>query len=128
MLQSIIIFYSCREHANNNTTTVVTAHDTEKFKRLGWKVFVEQCRANSDFSSLDNVHHPAQRLLEFYEQWGALVTFTSKSWSHNQIIITLAHGAHKSYYEHLEFLHEEFTDIIKKGQWVAPLPVMSRTC
>ena len=89
--------------------------DTEKFKRLGWKEFVQQCHINSDFTSLDNVHHPAQRLLEFYKQRGTPVKFSTELWSCNQIISALARGTHKSYHKHLELLHDEFTDMIQKG-------------
>ena len=30
----------------------------------------------------------------------------------------LARGAHRSCMEHLDFLHEEFVDMIAKSQWV----------
>ena len=35
-----------------------------------------------------------------------------------QMVAALARGAHKSCLEHLEFLHEEFMDMIRKSQWV----------
>ena len=91
--------------------------DTEKFKCLGQKAFAEQRHINSD-TSLDNVHHPAQHHLEFYNQWGAPEKFSTEPWSYNQISSALARGAHKSCLEHLELLHDKFTDMIQKGQWV----------
>ena len=94
------------------------ARDAELFNQLGWKAFVQQRRSKSDFASLDNVEHPAQRLLKFYKQRGAPVKFRTKPWSHTQISAALSRGAHRSCLEHLEFLHEEFVDMIQKSQWV----------
>ena len=79
---------------------------------------MEQRHVNSDFASLENVHHPTQRLLEFYWQRGALVKFSTEPWSRNQITSAFSRGTHKSCHEHLEFMHEKFTGMIQKGKWV----------
>ena len=47
--------------------------DTELLKELGWTKFVQHLRSRSDFASLDEVHHPARRLLNFYKYRGAPV-------------------------------------------------------
>ena len=40
--------------------------------RFGWHGLIAHCRPLSNFSSLDNVHHPARHLLTFYKHRGAL--------------------------------------------------------
>ena len=40
------------------------------------------------------------------------------AWSRDRVSAALERGAHRSCREHLEFLHEEFTDMIAKSQWV----------
>ena len=67
---------------------------------------------------LDNVDHPAQRLLKSYKKRGAPVKMETKAWTREQVSAALARGAHRSCMEHLKFLHEEFADMIAKSQWV----------
>ena len=67
---------------------------------------------------LDKVNHPVHRLLKFYKERGAPVKMATKPWSRDQISTALSRGAHQSYMEHTEFLHEEFHDMILKSQWV----------
>ena len=98
------------------------ARDASLFKKLGWRAFVKQRRTTSDFASLDNVDHLAQRLLKFYKERGAPVKLSTKPWSQDKITTALARGAHWSCRDHLDFLHEEFGDMIEKSQWVI-LPV-----
>ena len=43
---------------------------------------------------------------------------STKPWSRDQISAALSRGAHRSCMEHIEFLHEEFHDMILKSQWV----------
>ena len=94
--------------------------DVEELKRLGsWEAFVKSKRCVSDFANLDNVRgHPAHRLLQFYRQRGAPVKMKNKPWSRDQISAALSRGAHKSCFAHMDFLREEFTDMMEKGQWV----------
>jgi hypothetical protein len=94
--------------------------DVEELKRLGsWEAFVKSKRCFSDFANLDNVRgHPAHRLLQFYRQRGAPVKMKSKPWSREQISAALSRGAHQSCFAYMDFLREEFTDMMEKGQWV----------
>ena len=71
-----------------------------------------------DFTSLTNVLHPARRLLHFYKHRGAPVKFSTPPWTRHQVQRALRRGPHKSCHEHLDFLHEEFIDMINKGQWI----------
>ena len=94
------------------------ARDVKLLQQLGWSGLVKQRRPVSDFSSLQNVHHPAKRLLSFYKNRGAPVKFSTPPWTRRQVQRALSRGPHKSCFEHLDFLKEEFVDMIKKGQWL----------
>ena len=37
----------------------LVVQNTETFKHMGWKAFMEQRHIKSDFVSLDNMYHPA---------------------------------------------------------------------
>ncbi|KAL3808781.1 hypothetical protein ACHAXA_011404 [Cyclostephanos tholiformis] len=78
----------------------------------------------SDFSALDNVPHPARRLLRHYKHCGAPVKFSTPPWTRHQLQRTLSRGPHKSAHEYQDYLAEEFVDMINKGQWVV-LPFSS---
>ena len=90
----------------------------ELLARVGWTEFVRQKRVCSDLASLQNVHHSGKCLLTKLKIRGATVRFHTQEWSRENISTTLARGSHKSCMEYLKFLHEEFTDMIQKGQWV----------
>ena len=92
--------------------------DVALLKQLGWTKFVQHRRRRGDFASLDDVHHPAKRLLRHYKNHGAPVKFSTKPWTQGRIKRALARGPHKSCHEYLEFLQEEFVDMINKQQWV----------
>lgn len=94
------------------------ARDVKLLQQLGWHQFVKQRRPHSDFSNLANVHHPARRLLQHYKSRGAPVKFSTPPWSSSAITRALHRGPHKSCHEYVDFLREEFTDMIAKGQWV----------
>ena len=92
--------------------------DVRLLAKLGWTEFVRQRCQWSDFASLDSVHHPARRLLDFYKKRGAPIKMATKAWSRERIDEALQRGVHKSCQEHIGFLKEEFIDMIQKGQWV----------
>ena len=92
--------------------------DVKLLQQLGWRRFIQQRRPVSDFASLDNVYHPAKRLLHFYKHRGAPVKFSTPPWTRRQVKRALARGPHKSSLEYLDFLREEFVDMISKGQWI----------
>jgi len=91
---------------------------TNLLRELGWSAFVRKIRDSSDLTTLENVKHPAKRLLKHYKYRGAPVKFSTPPWSSERVSQALARGAHKSCLAHQEFLHEEFADMIAKSQWV----------
>ena len=95
------------------------SRDVELLQRVGWQRFVKTRRHGGDLSDLENVdQHPAKRLLKIYKHRGVPVKFSSPKWSRTKIKAALTRGAHKSCNEHIDFLNEEFVDMIQKGQWV----------
>ena len=92
--------------------------DTKLLRKKGLAELIRQRRVDSDFATLENVIHPARSLLKFYRERGAPVKFSTKPWSREQIDGALQRGAHRSCFEHLEFLEDEFVDMIQKGQWI----------
>lgn len=96
--------------------------DAALLKELGWTQFVQRLRTRSDFASLDEVHHPARRLLNFYKHRGAPVKLATEPWSAGRVHAALSRGPHKSCAEYLDFLREEFVDMRSKMQWVV-LPI-----
>ena len=86
--------------------------------RVGWQEFVRHRRGRGDFTSLDNIkNHPARKLLLDMKHNGVPVQFTTPPWSRQRVDEALKRGPHKSCNEHIDFLQEEFIDMIKKGQW-----------
>jgi hypothetical protein len=92
--------------------------DAKLLRLLGWHGLVAHRRPLSDFSPLDNVPHPARRLLRLYKHRGAPVKFSTPPWTRQQVRRALSRGPHKSAHQYLEYLEEEFVDMINKGQWV----------
>ena len=86
--------------------------DMELLEHVWWKEFVQMKHGESDVSLLDNVHHPARGLIRDLKYHGTPMRFSTKEWSHDQISATLSHVTHKSYMEYLDFLHEEFTNMV----------------
>ena len=76
-------------------------------------------RGKGDLSGLDELDgHPAQRLLKLYKHRGVPVKLATSRWSRDKVMDALRRGAHKSCQGHIDFLNEEFLDMIQKGQWV----------
>ena len=91
--------------------------DVTLLRDMGWKDFVRQRRQRGDFASL-SFKHPATRLLKHYKHHGAPVKFHSAPWSKPLLSAAIRRGPHRSCFEHIDFLEEEFVDMINKEQWV----------
>lgn len=92
--------------------------DVELLKKVGLQGLVRMKRPRGDFASFDNVHHPARHLLKVLKYRGAPVRFSTEPWSAKKINTSLSRGAHRSCMGHLDFLYDEFEDMIQKGQWL----------
>jgi hypothetical protein len=85
---------------------------------MGWQKFVKLRRKRGDFADVKTLPHPANRLLHFYKQHGVPVRFHQKPWTKCQIQNAISRGPHRSCHEYIDYLQEEFIDMIKKSQWV----------
>ena len=93
------------------------SNDVALLNELGWEAFVASKRGRGDIGLLDKPH-PANRLLKHYKHHGAPVRLSTPDWTMDQLIESVERGPHKSCDAHVDFLQEEFIDMIKKGQWV----------
>ena len=94
------------------------SRDAALLKEVGWEELVKGKRGRKDFASLDDINHPAQPYLKYLSKHGAPVGFSTAPWSSEKIDHALSRGAHKSCMGFLNFLHEEFEDMLNKGQWL----------
>ena len=81
-------------------------------KKVGWQNFVQLRRKGGDFSSLNNIHHPAKRLLKHLKHRGAPVKFTTPPWSRQRLHDAISRGPHQSCQQYIDFLDEEFISSI----------------
>ena len=88
-------------------------------KHVGCHRFVKT-RSNrgnlANFSKVEN--HPTRWLLMLYKHQGVPVKFSSPNWSRTKMKAVLLIGAYKSCNYHINFLSENFVNMIKKGQWL----------
>ena len=102
----------------SNDLGTYIARDVTLLNKLGWKKIVQSRRRRGDLADLSNLPHHAKGLLQHYKNHGAPVKVTTKPWSQHRLRTAIERGPHKSCYEHLEFLEDEFIDMINKQQWV----------
>lgn len=91
--------------------------DVLLLSQIGWKKFIQSKVGRGDIGSL-HYPHPANRLLHQYKAHGVPVRFSTPPWNETQLLRAIARGAHPSCKEHHEFLQTEFSDMIRKSQWV----------
>lgn len=91
--------------------------DVALLKRLGWRQLIKARRHRGDFNALD-FKHPATHLLKHYQSKGAPVVLHTPPWSKVKTQKALYRGPHRSCLQHIDFLEEEFIDMINKDQWL----------
>ena len=100
--------------------------DKSLFENLGWKEFVKRKRSGDDFGNLNKLPHHTRRLLRQYKHRGAPVVVKTEPWTSLTLAEAVKRGPHKSCLDHIDFLEEEFVDMMDKGQWVIlPFSVVS---
>ena len=88
---------------------------------MGWENFVETRQQGGDLADLNNVeNHPARQLLYHYKNRGVPVKLATPQWDTSRLCAALTQGSHKLCNGHLDFLGEEFVEMIQKDQWVVP--------
>lgn len=91
--------------------------DAELLRKVGWRKFVKIKRNRTDLAEM-KFNHPAKHALLQYRKHGVPVKFRTKAWNKDRVDAALQRGSHRSCLEYLDFLEEEFTDMMRKGQWV----------
>ena len=92
--------------------------DAALLKREGWKALIRNRRKRGDFGDVGKLDHPASRLLLHYKKHGAPVKCHGRDWDKALIDKALRRGPHRSCFEFIDFLEEEFVDMINKSQWI----------
>lgn len=92
--------------------------DAALLKREGWKALIRNRRKRGDFGDVGKLDHPASRLLLHYKKHGAPVKCHGRDWDKSLIDKALRRGPHRSCFEYIDFLEEEFVDMINKSQWI----------
>lgn len=92
--------------------------DVKLLRKLGWKKLVTGRRQRGDFADMRSMRHPAKHLLQHYQSNGVPVMFHNTPWSKEKLDAAMERGPHKSANEHVEFLCEDFLDMIDKSQWI----------
>ena len=92
----------------------------KRFKSCGnWGEFVRAIRGRGDLQPhVDSLPHPASTLLGSFQKLGAPAKMTSPVWTPNRIIAARKRGPHQSAKGDVQFLREEYADMVEKQQWV----------
>lgn len=94
------------------------ARDLVIYNQCGWEALVTSRQARGDLANLDHLHHPARRLLRQYKHRGAPVIVHTQPWTGGRLHAALARGSHSSATSHVDFLRDEFTDMVNQAQWL----------
>ena len=92
--------------------------DSKLVEELGWEKFVKRRRGVGDLTEMENLRHPARRLLRQYRFTGVPVKLTDEDWGEEKIREALQRGPHPSAMLHNKFLFNEFISMIHLDQWV----------
>ena len=83
-----------------------------------WEEFFSQQKdPKGDFGDVKDIPHTAARLLNHYKHVGVPALMRTARWTRARKLAALARGPHKSAAEHVDFLREEYSSMIKKGHW-----------
>ena len=63
-------------------------------------------------------------MLSWFQKIGTPAVLESDPWTPNRIKAALKRGPHRSCIQGIDFLHEEYSDMIKKQQWIVLLAKM----
>ena len=68
--------------------------------------------------NIRSLDHPAALTLDRIRRNGVPVVLKSSPWPDTKLTACFARGAHRSAYDHVPFLQEEFLDFCRKGYWM----------
>ena len=110
-------------HPRDELDTLIDTAAQAYARTDNWHEFAESMRgARGDFHpNVGSISHPAASLMDTLRTVGAKADMRAPPWTKGRKKSALERGPHQSAKEHIEFLRQEFTDMINKGQW-AMLP------
>jgi hypothetical protein len=94
------------------------AWSTQQFESSElWEEFISKCRDPRDdlHPNVNHLPHQSAHLLGRLRVRGATVATKTTTWSLQHKLATLERGYHQSANQHVEFLCEDFIDMINKG-------------
>ena len=81
--------------------------------------FIRDVRGRGDLHpEVGSLPHPAAHLLSHFQKVGTPAIINAKPWTPSRLEATLKRGPHSSCSDGIEFLREEFADMIEKQQWI----------
>ena len=81
--------------------------------------FIRDVRGRGDLHpEVGSLPHPAAHLLSHFQKVGTPAIINAKPWTPSRLEATLKRGPHSSCNDGIEFLREEFADMIEKQQWI----------
>jgi hypothetical protein len=92
---------------NDRLGTLVRKLTNAFTNAASWEDFIAEFRGPSYLATkLDNIKHPAAKLLRLWRDHGVPAEMTSEPWSLDQKDACIQRGCHKSAKDHAAFLHE----------------------
>ena len=86
---------------------------------LSWGDFIREVRGKGDLHpGVKDLNHPAAHLLSRFQKVGTPAIVSSDPWTPGRIEAALKRGPHSSSKNGIEFLREEYADMIDKQQWI----------
>ena len=84
-----------------------------------WGDFVRSVRGRGDLHpDISQIPHPASHLLSRFQKVGTPAIMSDSNWNKGQIEAALKRGPHSSSKNGIDFLRNEFADMIDKQQWI----------
>ena len=101
----------------------VTAASTRLHQADDFASFLRSMQPSSDLHpDVGKLPHPAAPLLLELRNHGANLQLETPPWSLERRQAAVSRGPHRSSFDHIEFVHQDFADMVAKGFWVV-LPV-----
>ena len=86
---------------------------------LGFRDTVRRFRTPSDIPlSVEHLPHPAARFLSYLARHGAPAKMRTAPWSSQRKLAAIRRGPHKSALEYADFLAQEMSEMVQRGQWM----------
>lgn len=84
-----------------------------------WGDFIRGVRGRGDLSpAVGSLKHPAAHLLSRYQKVCTPAIIESDPWTPDRIKAALKRGPHSSCVQGIQFLQEEYSDMVDKQQWI----------